>query len=150
MSSGVILLQRPYVSFSSPLLLILRREITAAAVALFLFQVKINFVNELFNNVPGSSMFSVLFTLTCLLFILVKPIFNVILTRLNFKMTQLSVIISPDESRGYIGFTSIVPPPPPYVLTCVRNNSKMLSRISFKLGTHMYLGQERNPILRWP
>ena len=31
----VILLQRPYVSFSSPLLLILRREITAAAVALF-------------------------------------------------------------------------------------------------------------------
>ena len=35
MSSGVILLQRPYISFSSPLLLILRREITAAAVALF-------------------------------------------------------------------------------------------------------------------
>ena len=36
MSSGVILLQRPYVSFSSPLLLILRREITAVAVALLL------------------------------------------------------------------------------------------------------------------
>ena len=35
MSSGVILLQRPYVSFSSPLLLILRQEINAAAVALF-------------------------------------------------------------------------------------------------------------------
>ena len=37
MSSGVILLQRPYhyISFSSPLLLILRREITAAAVALY-------------------------------------------------------------------------------------------------------------------
>ena len=35
MSSGVILLQRPYISFSSPLLLILRWEITAAAVALF-------------------------------------------------------------------------------------------------------------------
>ena len=34
MSSGVILLQRPCVSFSSPLLLILRREIMAAAVAL--------------------------------------------------------------------------------------------------------------------
>ena len=34
MSSGVILLQRPYISFSSPLLLILRQEITAAAVAL--------------------------------------------------------------------------------------------------------------------
>ena len=36
MSSGVILLKRPYISFSSPLLLILRREITVAAVALFL------------------------------------------------------------------------------------------------------------------
>ena len=35
MSSGVILLQRPYISFSSPLLLFLRQEITAAAVALF-------------------------------------------------------------------------------------------------------------------
>ena len=35
MSSGVILLQRPYSSFSFPLLLILRWEITAAAVALF-------------------------------------------------------------------------------------------------------------------
>ena len=34
MSNGVILLQRPYI-FSSPLLLILRREITTAAVALF-------------------------------------------------------------------------------------------------------------------
>ena len=36
MSSGAVLLQRPYISFSSPLLLILRQEITAAAAALFL------------------------------------------------------------------------------------------------------------------
>ena len=36
MSSGVILLQRPYISFSSLLLLILRWEITAAAVALYI------------------------------------------------------------------------------------------------------------------
>ena len=57
------------------------------------------------------------------------------------------VIISPDESGGYIGFTSVASPPP-YVLTCVRDNSKMISRISFKLGTHMYLCQERIPILR--
>ena len=39
MSSGVILLQRPYISFSSPLLLILRQEITAVAVALLLLLV---------------------------------------------------------------------------------------------------------------
>ena len=31
-----MLLQGPYISFTSPLLLILRQEITAAAVALFL------------------------------------------------------------------------------------------------------------------
>ena len=36
MSSEVILLQRPYISISSPLLLIIRREITAAAVALLI------------------------------------------------------------------------------------------------------------------
>ena len=34
----VILLQMPYISFSCPLLLILRWEITAAAVALFLMK----------------------------------------------------------------------------------------------------------------
>ena len=28
-----------------------------------------------------------------------------------------------------------------YILTCVCDNSKMLSHISFKLGTHMYFDQ---------
>ena len=50
MSSGVILLERPYVSFSSPLLLILRREITAAAVALLYLEYDMN----LFKNVVTS------------------------------------------------------------------------------------------------
>ena len=36
MSSGVILLQMPYISLSSPLLLILRWEITTAAAVLYL------------------------------------------------------------------------------------------------------------------
>ena len=40
MSSGVILLQWPYISFSSPLLLILGREIIAAAVALFFMKIQ--------------------------------------------------------------------------------------------------------------
>ena len=34
-----------------------------------------------------------------------------------------------------------------YVLTCVCDNWKILSRISFQLDIHMYLGQERNPIM---
>ena len=48
----------------------------------------------------------------------------------------------------YIRFTSVAPPPPPYVLTCVQSNSKSLSWISFKCGTHMYLGKQNNAILR--
>ena len=64
---------------------------------------------------------------------------------LYFHILLYILIISPNESWGYIGFTSDAPPP--YILTCVRDNSKMLSRISFQLGTHMYLGQERNPNL---
>ena len=59
----------------------------------------------------------------------------------HMKKRKYRVIISPDESQGYIGFMSVMLLPP-YVLTCVHDNSKTLSQISFKLGTHMYLGQE--------
>ena len=41
----------------------------------------------------------------------------------------------PRRKSGYIGFTSIAPP---CVLTCVRDNSKSLSQISFKLDTHVF------------
>ena len=72
-----------------------------------------------------------------------------LLKPLSFENLWIKFIISPDESRGYIGFRSVAPPPPPwYILTCVHDNSKTVLRISFKLSTHMYLGQERNPILR--
>ena len=50
MSSGVILLQRPYVSFSSPLLLSLRWEITTAAVALFTRSCDFSVMNGPFRN----------------------------------------------------------------------------------------------------
>ena len=50
MSSGVILLQRHYISFSSPLLLILRREITAAAVALFQLD-----IGHIYDQMPVES-----------------------------------------------------------------------------------------------
>ena len=51
MSSGVILLQRPYIAFSSPLLLILRREITAAAVALFFLNLAYDLVSCIYDLV---------------------------------------------------------------------------------------------------
>ena len=52
------------------------------------------------------------------------------------------LIISPDKSRGYTGLTSVTSPLP-YVLTCVRDNVKPLSRILFKCDTHVFgPGQE--------
>ena len=33
--------------------------------------------------------------------------------RYVFHSTEYTLIISPDESRGYIGFRSVAPPPPP-------------------------------------
>ena len=39
------------------------------------------------------------------------------------NISNLALIIFPDESRGYIGFTCIAPPPP-YILICVRYNYK--------------------------
>ena len=50
------------------------------------------------------------------------------------------LILSPDESRGYIGFMSVAPPP--HILTCVRNNSKTFPGISFKLGPHVFRSGE--------
>ena len=72
--------------------------------------------------------------------------YNPLCILLEPPILKVCFIISPDKSRGYIGFMSVVPPL--YILTCVRDNSKTLLRISFKLGTHMYLGQEKNPTLR--
>ena len=59
--------------------------------------------------------------------------------------TVITVIISQDKSQAYIGFPSVAPRP--YVLTCVCDNSNILSWISFKLATHMNVGEKRNPIL---
>ena len=55
--------------------------------------------------------------------------------------TGIIIIISQDESRVYTDFTFVVLPPL-YVLTCVHDNSKMVSQISFKLGTHVFVSGE--------
>ena len=54
--------------------------------------------------------------------------------RINACCTK-RIIISPDKSRGYTGFTSIPPLPlPMYVLTCVRNSSKSFHRFGSNLA----------------
>ena len=55
----------------------------------------------------------------------------------------VNIILSTDKSRGYTGFTSVTWPVL-YVLNCMRDNSKMLSRVSFKLGTHVF-GSGKGP-----
>ena len=62
-----------------------------------------------------------------------------------FRLAQCGISI--DKSRGYIGFTS-VKPPLPYILTYLHDYSKTLLGVSFKLGTHTYLGQERKPYFK--
>ena len=52
------------------------------------------------------------------------------------KSNKTLVIIYPDERIYW--FHTVVPSPLPFC-----GNSKMLSLISFKLGTHMYLGEEK-------
>ena len=42
-----------------------------------------------------------------------RNVFEVLQQTLPFYFISSSIIISPDESRGYIGFRSVAPPPPP-------------------------------------
>ena len=44
--------------------------------------------------------------------VLYKEIFKYVLSE-KYYLYLNSIIISPDESRGYIGFRSVAPPPPP-------------------------------------
>ena len=62
MSNGIILLQRPYIAFSTPLLLILRWEITAAAVALFYYSIYIKFMSHQFYHNGKCTLVTVRFT----------------------------------------------------------------------------------------
>ena len=92
MSSGVILLQRPYFSFSSPLLLILSWEITTVAVALFNGKFKpqivhpyINPYTPAFGNIiPGFYLKTLCLRLILTLWGKYKLKFANLISKLNF------------------------------------------------------------------
>ena len=59
---------------------------------------------------------------------------------------QLVVIVSPDESRGYLGF-SMVTPPPPQRFPFGRDNLKNILVRTFKFGVWVYMGNATDAIV---
>ena len=54
------------------------------------------------------------------------------------------VIVSPDESRGYLGFSTVTPPPQRFPFG--RDNKNILVR-TFKFGMWVYMGNGTNAIV---
>ena len=61
---------------------------------------------------------------------------------------MLVVIVSPDESRGYLGF-SMVTLPPPQRFPFGRDKLKNIVR-PFKFGMWVCMGNVTNAIVLWP
>ena len=63
---------------------------------------------------------------------------------------KICVFVSPDESRGYLGFstvTSPLPPPPPQRFPFGRDNLKNILVRTFKFGMWVYMGNATNAIV---
>ena len=52
---------------------------------------------------------------------------------------SLLIIVSPDESRGYLGFSTVTPPPPQR-FPFGRDNLKNILVRTFKFGMWVYMG----------
>ena len=69
-------------------------------------------------------------------------------TRLGCKKLKISawgVIVSPDESRGYLGFSKVTPPPQRFPFG--RDNLKNILVRTFKFGMWVYMGNATNTIV---
>ena len=63
-------------------------------------------------------------------------------------MLLLLFIVSPDESRGYLGFSTVTPPPPPpQRFPFERDNLKNILVTTFKFGMWVYMGNATNAIV---
>ena len=63
-------------------------------------------------------------------------------------MTFGHLIVSPDESRGYLGFSTVTPPlPPPQRFPFGRDNLKNILVRTFKFGMWVYMGKAMNAIV---
>ena len=57
--------------------------------------------------------------------------------------TELNFIVSPDESRGYLGFSTVTPPPQRFPFGCDKN----ILVSPFKFGVWVYMGNATNAIV---
>ena len=57
-----------------------------------------------------------------------------------------AVIVSPDKSRGYSGFSTVMPPPPQIFPFGCDNLQNILVR-PFKFGMWVYMGNATNAIV---
>ena len=69
-------------------------------------------------------------------------------TFFNNLFVTLALIVSPDESRGYLGFSTVTPPPPPpQRFPFGRDNLKNILVRTFKFGMWVYMGNSTNTIV---
>ena len=59
--------------------------------------------------------------------------------------THKNLIVSPDESRGYLGFSTVTPPPQRFPFG--RDNLKNISVRTFKFGMWVYTGNAPNALV---
>ena len=59
----------------------------------------------------------------------------------------MTVIVSPDESRGYFGFSTVTPSPPPQRFPFGHDNLKNILVRTFKFGMWVYMGNATKAIV---
>ena len=65
---------------------------------------------------------------------------------INFVLAD-NIIVSLDESRGYLGFSTVMLPPPPQRFPFGRDNLKIILVRTFKFGMWVYMGNAMNAIV---
>ena len=69
------------------------------------------------------------------------PLFSIITDpKAGDSHCSSSLIVSPDESRGYLGFSTVTPLPPPQRFSFGRDNLKNILVRPFKFGMWVHMG----------
>ena len=66
-------------------------------------------------------------------------------TSIKVRQVFSYVIVSPDESRGYLGFSTVTPPPQRFPFG--RDNLKNILVRTSKFGMWVYMGSTTNAIV---
>ena len=87
---------------------------------------------------------AVILLLNCLVLVLYIHFLSL---RCLFSLLKhyLELFVSPDESRGYLGFSTVTPPPQRFPFG--RDNFKNILVRTFKFGMWVYIGNATNAIV---